>query len=150
MIVALDPVYPFAGPPWDKSPYSESARLYELAGQNSKIQDRIDRITGVIKTPRESIAKFKRPKRPNNYYRKLAFKIFDEVCGVGIPWMWFTSPGKLDWRQEWVLNQIYLIEHDKANRKKYYFLRTVAKDAGVWPPPKWWRVKRIMQRSRIK
>lgn len=53
------------------------------------------------------------------------------------------SPGKLDYRVGWLL----LVLEQHANRmgpRELDFLIAVARDLGLWPEPKWWRVVRRM------
>lgn len=129
-----------------REPYSEAKRFYiEGNFQRYEVADRINQITGVYRIayiPAKPVG-WKRQKMPQGYYYKLSMKILGEI--TGIPWLGFSYPksGRLDERHEWILVRILGISRKQHPERK--FLEAIAKDAGVWPAPKWWLVTRRLQ-----
>lgn len=84
----------------------------------------------------------KRTKMEYGYYRKYALRVLSELSG-------FTEAdrlwaGILDPRKQWVLRRLESspYQYSFQENSEVAFLQALAKDAGVWPPPKWWRVMR--------
>lgn len=87
----------------------------------------------------------KRSRMPYRYYRKYSLRVLSEICGYTEAYVQFyCSDGRLDPRKEWVLERMdsHDYQHSFGHNSEYTFLEALAKDAGVWPAPKWWRVKR--------
>jgi len=83
-----------------------------------------------------------RPPITRSRRRELAFSMAGQLSGFD--WVLYDPtplivPGKLDPRLDWLLREIYTVSKGTCYRN---FLVAIAKDAGVWPSPKWWRVTR--------
>lgn len=133
-------------------PYSEAERLWNYQVIQTDIVKRIDsnfgpdqHIKNWFRSPDAS--EFKRPERPRAYYKRLARRIIYELTWSTEEWQ---QPDKnlIPLGHEWMLEKLYYLKEGgyrfKSGRE-YIFLMAIAKDAGVWPAPKWWRVKRRLQ-----
>lgn len=111
------------------------------------IMDRIDRTFGpTAKWYRPGPIIRKREKKPLAFWRNHAREILGEITGN--PYLGFLSgrPGKLDHRVEWLYENILISKWGSRQRQ---FLVAIGKDAGVYPPPKWWKVTRRLQGKAI-
>lgn len=122
--------------------YSESSRLDRASYYVNSVLKNIYLATGIWPAPSRPSRKVGRRRSK----RRLALQILNELHGVRPTLSLDTTsicvrPGKLDARLEWLLFEIYSPRNDNRGKN---FLITVAKDAGVWPPPEWWRVTRIL------
>jgi hypothetical protein len=110
--------------------------------RKTDIQDRIDRVIrgeGWRIHP-SSITNFARPKRKRGWYRLNSLTILQIItCSEGIDFLVPASEG-LDRRYVWLLEKIY--SQIACGTYELMFLQAIAKDAGVLPAPKWWKVTR--------
>lgn len=131
-----------------KGNYSEKYEMRNRPRVVGGVADQIDYLLCPAARPTEMILArpapkgWKRPPITRSRRRELAFSIAGQLSGFD--WVLYDPtplivPGKLDPRLDWLLREIYTVSKGTCYRN---FLVAIAKDAGVWPSPKWWRVTR--------
>lgn len=121
--------------------------LAASALKTTEIQDKINQL---VETRRNyeylptSISNFQRPKRPLGFYKKNSLTLLQYLTmSEGVNFL--VSPKRgFDRRYKWLLDKI----SDRESGFMSYeimFLKAIAQDAGVLPPPKWWTVTRRLK-----
>lgn len=121
-----------------------------FAASGYKTTEMQDKINQLVESRRNyeylptSISNFQRPKRPLGFYKKNSLAILQYLTmSEGIDFLAGPKRG-FDRRYKWLLEKI----SDRESGFMSYeimFLKAVAQDAGVLPPPKWWTVTRRLK-----
>lgn len=139
----------------DKTTFRISADEFLGLPTRFPIRDRICRTLSIgkfYKKVRISNPRRKRNKMLYGWYRKNARAILRQLEPDDMDSHLFSSP--LGYMGEWLLLKLYAPVRGRSinasySTPEYNFLLAIAKDAGVWPAPKWWRAKkRLVQSTR--
>lgn len=114
---------------------------------DSEVKDRIDQLFGLgwHKFITDIPVKRPRGKHPRGFYKRNAFAILSQITG-GKAYSTGPYDSGIDPKIEWLWEKIYdEREFGGTHSNKYTWYMAIAKDAGVWPPPKWYQVTRRLR-----
>lgn len=127
-------------------PYSEAWQLIRNDSRVNGTLYKIQKIFEDIPWSCRSLRQKPRETGRRSRKREWALRALNSLCGWPDEFL-LDAPAlcmktyKIDQRVKWLLEALCSAHPGSYERN---FLMAVAKDAGVWPPPDWWRVTRIL------